>query len=522
MKRASLGLALAALVVAPSARATGFTDIGDDIRAHTETGVTLNGALRARGELFYNLDLDRGPTPSGQLFFPVPLGDPKAQTLTSADLRLRTDLAFYAPFASAAVKVRVDAPDDLAMGSAPEGNRVDTATQQPISAIRIKRAYGEALTPFGLLAIGRQGATWGLGMLTNGGDCADCDSGDAADRIAFVTPVLGHIFAAAFDFSAVGPLVKRQDGARSVDIDPSAGVRTLTFAVLRWRNDLARARRQAADKATMEYGAFVSHRWQDQDVPADYLPFGRKVALNDAQVMSRGYTATAIDGWARFTAKRVRIELEAALLLARIEQPSLEPGVLIRTPITSRQIGAALESEFGAESDTFAGGLDAGYASGDPAPGFGANVGLTQAAPKPGDLDGPQASPPNDTTVDNFRFHPDYRIDRILFREIIGTVTDAIYFRPHARATLARIGPARLDAELFGVVSMATYASSTPGNSQPLGVEVDPTLAYKNRDGFSVALEHGALFPLSGLDNVQKKLSAKPAQIARVRVTYAF
>ena len=42
---------------------------------------------------------------------------------------------------------------------------------------------------------------------------------------------------------------------------------------------------------------------------------------------------------------------------------------------------------------------------------------------KPGDLDGAKANPPFHTNVDNFRFHPDYRIDRILFREIIGTVT---------------------------------------------------------------------------------------------------
>ena len=51
-----------------------------------------------------------------------------------------------------------------------------------------------------------------------------------------------------------------------------------------------------------------------------------------------------------------------------------------------------------------------------------------------GQLDGPQANLPRDHTVDNFRFHPDYHIDQILFREIIGTVTDAIYVRPHVRA----------------------------------------------------------------------------------------
>ena len=43
--------------------------------------------------------------------------------------------------------------------------------------------------PIGILAAGRMGSHWGLGMLANGGDCLDCDAGDAADRIAFVTPL---------------------------------------------------------------------------------------------------------------------------------------------------------------------------------------------------------------------------------------------------------------------------------------------------------------------------------------------
>ena len=41
-----------------------------------------------------------------------------------------------------------------------------------------------------------------------------------------------------------------------------------------------------------------------------------------------------------------------------------------------------------------------------------------------------------DNRIDNFRFHSDYRVDRILFREIIGTVTDAMYAKPHARLRL--------------------------------------------------------------------------------------
>ncbi len=523
MKRAAFAFALASLLSAPAARATGFTDLGDDLRARSEVSVSLSGYLRVRGEAFYNFDLDRGPTPSGQLLFPVPLADPKGQWLGSADLRLRGDVALYAPFMGMAVKARIDLPDNLTLGGAPDGIPAASSTQLVRgTALKIRRVWGEALTPIGLFAIGRMGNHWGLGMLANGGDCPDCDSGDSADRIALVMPILGHVVAAAFDISATGPYLPRKDEARIVDIDPSSGVRTITAAILRFRDDAARERRRRAGKTTFEYGAYASHRWQNNDVPATYLPLATKVSLDKNQVMTRGYTATAVDVWLRLTTPRVRLELEAAALFAKVDQPSLLPGVLLRQPALSRQFGVAFESDFGSPEDPFSAGLDAGFASGDPAPGFGVKTGLNAKAPKPGDLDGPQASPPFDSRVDNFRFHPDYRVDRILFREIIGTVTDAVYLRPHLRVRIARVGPSALVASLTGIASFAVEKTSAPGNKNPLGIELDPTLSYGNKDGFSIALEHAVLFPLGGLANAPLNLGGKPAQLFRIRAMYAF
>ena len=514
--------ALGALSAPATARATGFTDIGDDLRSHVQTTVEAHGSLRVRSEGLYNLDLDRGPTPSGQLLYPVPLGDPKGQWLGYADMRLRLDLAAYSLGGGVAVKVRVDAPDNVALGSDYSGQPGASTTLRPVGAVRIKRAYGEALTPIGLLAAGRMGSHWGLGVLTNGGDCADCDSGDAADRIALVTPMAGHIFALAFDFSAIGPLAKRPDATRPVGVEPSADVRTFTFALLKWRDELARARRRKAGKFTGEYGAYVSHRWQNGDVPAEYLPVSTPVVINSAQVMGRGYQATALDGWLRLTWSKLRIEAEAAVLMATVEQASLLPGVLLREPVKSTQIGAALESEIGAPEDPVGGGLDAGYASGDPAPGFGVAQRINAKQPRPGDIDGAQANPPHDNRVDNFRFHPDYRVDRILWREIVGTVTDAVYLRPHLRATVFKAAPGALTASLAGVASFAVMASSAPGQKSPLGVELDPTLSYASRDGFGAALDYGALFPLAGLDNPALGLKAKPAQLVRLRLSFVF
>ena len=101
------------------------------------------------------------------------------------------DLALYAPFASAAVKLRIDLIDNLTLGSTPvlspgTGNAPTPATtpgQLPNTLFRLKRAYGEILTPVGYFAAGRMGNMWGLGIMANGGDCLDCNLGDAADRV---------------------------------------------------------------------------------------------------------------------------------------------------------------------------------------------------------------------------------------------------------------------------------------------------------------------------------------------------
>jgi uncharacterized protein (TIGR04551 family) len=524
VKRCAAVLAGAAgLLASATAAATGFTDIGEDIVPRTETAVRLDGYFRARAVDYYNLDLDRGTTPSGQTFFPVPLGSPNAQSLLYADMRLRTDVAVYAPGGTVAVKARIDVLDNVAMGSDSAGVPSTSASQlSPPGAFRVKRAYGEALTPFGIIAVGRIGSTWGLGLLTNGGDCADCNYGDAADRVALITPLAGHIWALAYDIDQIGPLVAQQPGQTFLNLSPTANVNTVTFAFLRYKDELARERRRAAGKTTVEYGAYVSERWQNDDVPAMYLPTAQPIAVTGSQLMSRGYQATAVDGWARVTHPYFRVEAEVAAIVGSIQQPSLIPGVLYHQAVTAMQTGAALESEI-VPDQRFGGGIDAGYASGDQgSAGFGAFPVVGSTVAQPGDLNGPKANPPSHTTVNNFTFHPDYFIDRILFREIIGAVTGAVYARPHVRWDVMRVAPGVLQASLAAVASWAVYPENAPGDRSPLGVEIDPTLAYASRDGFGAALEYAVLFPMAGLDNPQQNLKAFPAQLARVRVMYRY
>jgi uncharacterized protein (TIGR04551 family) len=527
--RAALLATLLSLASSSTALASGLGDHGEDLFVREKTEVKLSGYFRVRGDLYDNLDLDRGTTPSGQALFPVPLSDPNAQVLTAADMRLRTDLAIYAPFAAAAVKVRADLIDNLTLGATPAlspgtgaaPTPAASAGQLPASLLKIKRAYGEALTPFGYLAAGRMGNQWGLGMFANGGDCLDCNSGDANDRVVFATAIAQHLWAVAYDFSAVETTSPRQDGARSLILDPSTNVHSISFAVMNLKDDPSRRRRRLAGKWTLEYGGLASYRWQQYDAPQTYLSTSTTNWLTPSSVMVRGYEAGAFDVWVKLTTPGFRLELEGALLMGQAQQASLIPGVLLRDPVQSFQGAAALESQVGAPEARVVGGLNGGFASGDPAPGFGAYpTGTT--APKAGELDGPQVNVPRDTRIDNFRFNPDYRIDRILFAEIIGTVTDAIYVKPWARARLMDFHSAQLNLKADATWMRAVYASSTPNNDPALGLELHAALTWDSKDGFNVMAEYAVLFPLAGLDNTAQHLTAQPAQLARLRLAWIF
>lgn len=521
--------ALLVVLIAASANATGLVDHGADLYPRENVELSLHGFFRVRGDWLNNLDLDRGTTPSGLPLFPVPLGDPTGQSLFAADMRLRTDLAIYAPFAAAAVKVRADLIDNLVLGSTPvlspgAGNAPTPAAspgQFPATLLRIKRAYGEVLTPVGYLAAGRMGNMWGLGLMANGGDCLDCNLGDSADRVAFVTSLANHLWALAYDFSAVAPTQYRKDAQRQLVLDPTTDVQSISFAFMNIKDDFTRRRRRVAGKFTVEYGILASYRWQNNDVPAAYLPNSVPAPLTPTSVMRRGYKAGVLDGWLRFQTPGFKLEAEAGVLIADAEQASLVPGVLLRDRVQSLQFGGAIETTFGAPGSTFIGGLNVGAASGDPAPGFGAFP-PAGSTPRAGELDGPQLDIPRDTRIDNFRFHPDYRVDRILFAEIVGTVTDAWYVRPWTRTRLAEFRSYQLELAADATFSRAFYASSTPGNDAALGMELHAALTWASKDGFDVLAEYAVLFPFAGFDNPAQSLSAQPAQLGRVRLAWRF
>jgi len=214
-----------------------------------------------------------------------------------------------------------------------------------------------------------------------------------------------------------------------------------------------------------------------------------------------GARAVIPDLWLQILTRHIRWETEVVYIYGQIENPvQIMTGGYANDDYQIRQLGAASEFEYRALNDDLHLKFYSGFASGDQGV-----QGLT-----PGDQ-GLQPRTGSDKTVSTFRFHPDYRIDLILWRNILTRVQGAYYFSPGVAYDFTR----SLEGEKLGgaasvVWSRASKPIQAPGHRADLGVELDLTLYYQSKDGslnddpsklggFFAMLQYGVLFPMSGL-----------------------
>ena len=109
--------------------------------------------------------------------------------------------------------------------------------------------------------------------------------------------------------------------------------------------------------------------------------------------------------------------------------------------------------------------------------------------------------PRGDHAINDFHFSPDYHVDEILFRHIMGTVTNAIYFKPQA-AYWFDLGRTRAIGINGGAIfSMAQVPVSTPGDALFYGIETDVSAGYRNTaEGFYAGITWGVFWPLAALN----------------------
>jgi uncharacterized protein (TIGR04551 family) len=377
-------------------------------------------------------------------------------------------------------------------------------------SIVVKRVWGEYMTPFGQLRFGRMPSHWGLGMLANSGDGFDSDFGSTSDRLMFATgiPDWDLFFAGIWDFAnegATSALISERQG-QPYDLTQSDDVGQWGFVIARRRKAELQKLDLAKGLPVFNGGIYGVYRQQSLDGEASLGATPSQVAsgLNRRQA-----EAFIPDAWFQFLFNKFRFEAEAALVWGGIENTDIRGGNNYDNPNVAgdeedgwaiQQFGFTAQAEFRAFEDKLRVMLGGGFASGDsdveglapPAEGF--DVQLTQ-----------------DRTFSTFRFHPDYRVDLILFRNILQRIQGAYYLRPSVEYDFTR----DLDGQRIGggatlIWSRASEPVQTPGNSADLGLEINLKVYYQAKDGalnddlekpggFYTQLEYGVMFPLGGL-----------------------
>jgi uncharacterized protein (TIGR04551 family) len=505
-------------------------------------------------------------------------------TLQSINMRLRLDPTLNV---SEDIRVRstLDVFDNLVYGSTPEAKPgfaqnptlplpLFSANQNPpqeglnarYDAIRIKRIWAEIMTPFGQLRFGRQPNDFGLGLLANSGNGLDQDYGDNADQILFATKAFGHYIIPAYSLSASGDYGRGgglgalgdfgqrsylNEAGQRYNLDPRDDVHSFILSVQKKDNQATIEQLVLDGSSVLNYGVFAVYRQQAYDIPSYYTAQDPMTAASASDYVRRDANAVALSGWALFRWQKLKLEFEVAGIYATINGTSTSSSGLDAydnglgldndgkpIPLNVFQGGAALESSYLLLNDSLQIGLNAGWASGDDAPGFGLRPVINQS-PNPGDADAKQYGrcievDDNgdcifiDDNISNFRFDPDYQVDLILFREILGTVTDAVYVKPHITYFVNKNTGIRADI----ISSFANYATSTPGNASPLGIELDASAFYQSLDGFHFMMQYGYLFPLAGLNHAvdeegntavrEQFAEAQPAQTFQLFFGVAF
>ena len=532
-------IAVVLAVLVQSHKADARTGMGDPVEPwrskEPDEWLVFHGHLRLRSALMHDLDLQRAPSSTGAVLWPR--GD--NGTTIGHDLRLRLSPSVFLGD-SVRLFVELDVLDNVALGARPRfspfgGTPALVAAapfQEPLSgvdgAFRVRTAMAEVLLPIAVVSAGRMPSHFGLGIAANDGGGLDGgvgglddDLGDRADRVAVTVPVFGHVVSTALDVGASGPSGQALPGYGPAPRLPQVSEQSVSLALLRfhapWEAELLRN----DGRLVVDYGVAGSVEWQNDDVPGFYVAFDQRLANDQNAVVRRGYRAGVIDGWLRVQTERLRIEAEVIGSMFQIENPSPYAGVTIRAPVTGTPFGGVALVEVLPLEDkaALAVTFEAGVASSDPAPGLPLPAPTSLSGARPGDVFGSQLDGTKDTRMDAYRIHPLHRVDLILWRTLLGGVSEAAYGRALVVGRPWQDVFPGLALEGNVIYSHALHADSAPGGANPLGLEVDGavTLPYEQ---FSLRIDAGLLVPFGGLG--ERGGAAPPlASMVLVRLGYA-
>jgi uncharacterized protein (TIGR04551 family) len=477
-------------------------------------------------------------------------------TLGSANIRFR-----YKPTIHLGEKMRInsvmDIPDNLVLGSTVDGGpaslyqRPDVPldsladSQRPADAedaFRLRYLWGTWETEVARVDFGRMRHHWGLGIFANGGSCLDCDFGDAVDRWQITSRVFDTYVSVSWDFVSEGPTgygLTEQILGQPWDWDQEDDVDQFTITLHQMamsKKDLALKREKLnSHKAVFEWGTYFIFR--DQAHAAAY-----EKDLADAQPIT---SPEPIDGgwtlyptqmelfipdlflsWTYKPNRKSKYSIKAEgvgtfgsiktiplVSFSNLESSVCSDASLSRQQCPESQLYNPQERdiqswgyavEFDAKTSNIRWGLHHGGASGDDQSAFFGN----------GPLDTPNVQ---DDALNGFRFDRDYIVDLILFREVLGGVHNALYFKPYIGYEVEKRRNNYWGFKSSVMYAMALNKEYTPGNATNLGVELDIELYLYEKDRFRASLAYGLLVPLSGLDllNEQRTEVERSSELAQ-------
>jgi uncharacterized protein (TIGR04551 family) len=537
--------------------------------------VEFDGYYRLRTDYLYKMNLDQsylpssGSNPAALPPFPVSSeclkgqgGDPvqpggkvscTGKGMANANMRLRIE-----PTLNISDQVRVrtqfDVFDNLILGSTadsmvnpyvPDGTAgnanpvgqtnaaaptdVLSNTQNSYaSSILAKRAWGEIDTELGSLRFGRMPWHFGRGMYFNRGDCADCEGGTTVDRMMILTSIYGHQLALAWDFGAQGyhigytDLGQHNAGGFPLDLTQKDDVTQFMAALTKIDDDKTWREHIAAGDVVVNYGAQLVYRSQEYSTFNINPPMGSAYSTNPQSPLSANDLGNSLTVdvnallfipslWFKLGWKALTLEFEGNLLAGKMG----DAGPLRRDATGDKsmrilQAGWVLASQLKLYGDSLFIGFETGGATGDQAElAYTANG--TAYYPYLNYRWKFVPQPAGDRSLNDFHFSPEYHVDEILYRRILGTVSNAIYFKPSVAYWLDLDSSKIREVGISGSViySIAPVPVSTPGNSMNYGVEMDLGLHYRNqRENIYAGLTWGVFWPMAALSRPMVDTSA--------------
>jgi uncharacterized protein (TIGR04551 family) len=102
----------------------------------------------------------------------------------------------------------------------------------------------------------------------------------------------------------------------------------------------------------------------------------------------------------------------------------------------------------------------------------------------------------HECTLSQFTFDRDYKVDMILWRHLVGAVTNAGYAKPFLQYDLTK----SIMFKVANITSFAVKPVSTPGNSRMYGTEFNGDIGYNGHRMFA-GFSYGVLFPFAALSH---------------------